>query len=144
MGGYSPRPITLKRRSAIDCIEAERATYLPSPQTLRHCAALHSSRGCQFVGRSSRSARVRGFRTEMERIGSNRERSITCPAPVRSLNRKTATMIAVAPVEFGDHVCERERGQHRQPIGKAVDGGKAAHRLDDRAEPRLASRPDRS
>ncbi len=39
-------------------------------------------------------------------------------------------------VEAGDHVGERERRQHRLAIGETGAGGKAAHRLDQRAETR--------
>jgi hypothetical protein len=39
-------------------------------------------------------------------------------------------------VEAGDHIGERERRQHRLAIRETGAGGKAAHRLDQRAEPR--------
>ena len=39
-------------------------------------------------------------------------------------------------IETRDHVCERQRRQHRLAVGKAGARGKPAHRLDQRAEAR--------
>ena len=55
---------------------------------------------------------------------------------------RSAVAVGERAVDAGDHVGERQRRQHRLAVGKAGAGGKAAHRLDQRAEARqLSVRP---
>ena len=79
------------------------------------------------------------FGPSIAKIGSNNDRSITWPAPSPTSTAAQRGQGGGRAIETGEGVGHGEGRQDRRPVGKPIHRGKAAHRLDQRAEARLVA-----